>query len=188
MTRAAEPLLQVEGLTTDILTRTGRQWVVDDRSFEVAAGETLASVGESGSGKSLAMLSITGLLPSPPAKVIAGTARFAGRDLLALPPAELRRLRDDRIGMIFQEPMSALDPMAPVGDQIAETLVTHRGASWRAARRQAIALMTRVHIADAATRARQHAASISGGMRHRSPAACGSGPSLPPPSPASRRW
>ena len=123
-------LLSVRGLRTEILTRSGSRTVVDDLSFDVAAGEVLAIIGESGSGKSVATQSIVGLLPSPPARVTSGTALFHDRDLLTLPERDLRRIRGNHIGLIFQEPMSALNPMMPVGDQIAETLVTHRNLNW----------------------------------------------------------
>lgn len=160
-------LLEVTGLRTEILTRDGPRVVVDGLDFAVAKGEVLAIVGESGSGKSVATQSIMGLLPSPPGRVTAGTALFEGRDLLALPESELRKLRGNRIGMIFQEPMSALNPMMSVGDQIAETIVTHRGASWTAARAEAVRLLDQVRIPDAAARARLHPAALSGGMRQR---------------------
>jgi peptide/nickel transport system ATP-binding protein len=160
-------LLSVNGLRTEILTRDGPRVVVDNLSFEVEAGEVLAIIGESGSGKSVATQSIMGLLPAPPGRVTAGTALFEGRDLLALPETELRKLRGNRIGMIFQDPMSALNPMMPVGDQIAESIVTHRGASWQAARAEAVRLLDRVRIPDAAGRAKLHPGALSGGMRQR---------------------
>ncbi len=160
-------LLSVKGLRTQILTRDGPRVVVDDLSFDVEPGEVLAIIGESGSGKSVATQSIMGLLPSPPGRVTAGTALFEGRDLLALPESELRKLRGNRIGMIFQEPMSALNPMMAVGDQIAETIVTHHGASWQAARAEALRLLARVRIPDAAGRAKLHPGALSGGMRQR---------------------
>ncbi len=161
------PLLAVNDLTTEILVGTGPRRVVDGLSFSVGAGETLAVVGESGSGKSLAMLSLTGLLPSPPALVTGGRAMFEGADLLAMGDRALRRVRGSRIGMVFQEPMSALNPLLTVGDQIAETLTAHRGLSWSAARAEAVRLLDRVRIADAAGRAGQHPHQFSGGMRQR---------------------
>lgn len=160
-------LLSVRDLRVEILTRDGPRAVVDGLGFDVSAGEVLAIIGESGSGKSVATQSIMGLLPSPPGKVTAGTALFEGRDLLALPEAELRKLRGLRIGMIFQEPMSALNPMMPVGDQIAETIVAHQAVSWSAARAEAVRLLDRVRIPDAKGRARQHPSALSGGMRQR---------------------
>ncbi len=160
-------LLSVRDLRVEILTRAGPRRVVDDLSFDVAPGEVLALIGESGSGKSVATQAIVGLLPSPPAIATGGTAHFEGRDLLAMPETGLRRVRGDRIGVIFQEPMSALDPMMAVGDQIAETIVVHRGLSWRAARAEAVRLLDRVRIPDAAARAKLHPAALSGGMRQR---------------------
>jgi peptide/nickel transport system ATP-binding protein len=160
-------LLEVMGLRTEILTRSGPRVVVDGLDLSLDAGEVLAIVGESGSGKSVAMLSLLGLLPSPPGRVTGGTALFEGRDLLAMPETELRKLRGNRIGMIFQEPMSALDPLMAVGDQIAEAIVTHRGGSWAAARAEAVRLLDRVRIPGAAARSRLHPAALSGGMRQR---------------------
>lgn len=160
-------LLSVRDLRVEILTRAGPRRVVDDLSFDVAPGEVLALIGESGSGKSVAMQAIVGLLPSPPAIATGGAAHFEGRDLLAMPETDLRRVRGDRIGVIFQEPMSALDPMMAVGDQIAETIVVHRGLSWHAARAEAVRLLDRVRIPDAPARAKLHPAALSGGMRQR---------------------
>lgn len=160
-------LLSVRDLRVEILTRDGPRTVVDGLGFDVSAGEVLAIIGESGSGKSVATQSIMGLLPSPPGRVTAGTAVFEGRDLLALPETELQKLRGSRIGMIFQEPMSALNPMMPVGDQIAEAIVTHQAVSWSAARSEAVRLLDRVRIPDPKGRARQHPSALSGGMRQR---------------------
>ena len=159
--------LAVEDLRTQILTRDGPRTIVDGLSFSLREAEVLAIIGESGSGKSVAMQSIMGLLPSPPGLVASGTALFEGRDLLALPETELRKFRGNRIGMIFQEPMSALNPMMPVGDQIAETIVTHRGTNWSAARAEAVRLLDRVRIPDASDKALLHPAALSGGMRQR---------------------
>ncbi len=161
------PLLSVRNLTTEILTRNGPRTVVDHVSFDVRPAEVLAIIGESGSGKSVAMQSLLGLLPSPPGLVTAGTARFEGHDLLKLPVDSLRRIRGNRIGMIFQEPMSALNPVMRIGDQIAEALVTHRAMSWTAARAEAIRLLDRVRITDAAARAEMTPSALSGGMRQR---------------------
>jgi peptide/nickel transport system ATP-binding protein len=164
---ASNPLLQVNSLTTELLTRAGPRKVVDRLSFDVHAGEVLAIIGESGSGKSVAMQSLLGLLPSPPGLVTTGTALFEGRDLLRLPATDLRTLRGNRIGMIFQEPMSALNPVTRIGDQIAETLVTHRGMTWSAARAEAVRLLDRVRITDAPARAQLTPSALSGGMRQR---------------------
>jgi peptide/nickel transport system ATP-binding protein len=162
----AAPLLAVEGLATEILTPTGPRRILGGVSFTVNPGEVVALVGESGSGKSMTMQAITGLLPQP-AIVSKGTAVFQGRDLLRLPARALRSIRGDRIGMIFQEPMSALNPMLAVGDQIAETLTTHRGLGWTAARAEAVRLLDRVRVVDAKRVARLRPHELSGGMRQR---------------------
>jgi peptide/nickel transport system ATP-binding protein len=162
----APPLLRVDGLTTDILTPAGPRAILRGVSFAISRGEVLSIVGESGSGKSMTMLSILGLLAEP-ALVTSGSALFEGRDLLRLPAHDVRRLRGDRIGTIFQEPMSALNPMLAVGDQIAETLVVHRGLSWRTARRESVRLLDRVKVAEAGRVARLRPHELSGGMRQR---------------------
>lgn len=160
-------LLTVRNFGVDMLAANGVRSLVSGLDFEVAVGETLAIIGESGSGKSVATRAMVGLAPSPPMKVSSGSAVFEGKDLLTIGDAGLRRLRGSRIGMIFQEPMSALNPMMPVGAQIAETLVTHKGLSRRAAHVEAVRLLDRVRIPDAAGRARLHPAALSGGMRQR---------------------
>ena len=163
----AEPLLAVRDLAVSIFDAEGGRRVIENLTFDVFPGEVLAIIGESGSGKSLTTQAITGLLPSPPALVTGGAARFEGRDLIGLSERELRRLRGDRIGMIFQEPMSALDPMRSVGEQVAEMLVTHRGLSRRAARAETLAMFRRVRISDSERRMRQRPSALSGGMRQR---------------------
>ena len=163
---SAQALLSVEGLTTEILTPAGPRSLAQDVSFAVRPRELLAVVGESGSGKSITMLSVLGLLPEPVA-VTAGHVVFEGQDLLALRPDDLRRIRGDRIGMIFQEPMSALNPVLSVGAQIAETLTVHRGLGRGAARAEAVRLLDRVRIPNAADRARLYPHQLSGGMRQR---------------------
>jgi len=160
-------LLKVRNFSVDMLAANGARSIVTGLDFEVAAGETLAIIGESGSGKSVATRAMVGLAPSPPMLISSGSAVFEGQDLLTIGEAGLRRLRGNRIGMIFQEPMSALNPMMPVGEQIAEAIVTHRGMSHRAARTEAVRLLDRVRIPDAAGRARLHPAALSGGMRQR---------------------
>jgi peptide/nickel transport system ATP-binding protein len=163
---AAAPLLAIEGLTTEVLTLAGPTRLVDDVSFSVEPGRMLAVVGESGSGKSVTMLSVLGLLPEP-ALVTRGTAIFEGTDLLRAPERTLRRIRGSRIGMIFQEPMSALNPVVTVGAQIAETLVVHRGMSRTSAWTEAVRLIDRVRIPQAGDRARSYPHQLSGGMRQR---------------------
>lgn len=160
-------LLSVRNLSVGMFDADGGRRVVDDLSFDVQSGEVLAIIGESGSGKSLSMQAITGLLPSPPARVASGTARFENDELIGMAEPALRRVRGNRIGMIFQEPMAALDPMRNVGDQVAETLVTHRRLSWSAARAETLSLFQRVRISDPARRMRQRPAGLSGGMLQR---------------------
>ncbi|ATN37760.1 hypothetical protein ACO34A_28780 (plasmid) [Rhizobium sp. ACO-34A] len=160
-------LLTVRNFSIDMLAANGPRSIVTGLDFDVAAGETLAIIGESGSGKSVATRAMVGLAPSPPMRVTSGSALFEGQDLLTIGEAGLRRLRGSRIGMIFQEPMSALNPMMPVGAQIAETIVTHKGLSRRTAQAEAVRLLDRVRIPDAAGRARLHPAALSGGMRQR---------------------
>jgi peptide/nickel transport system ATP-binding protein len=159
--------LRVERLTTSI--RIDRRWfdAVRDVSFEVRRRETLALVGESGCGKSLTALSIMGLLPAGVGRVSAGRITVDGVDMTAASEAKAQALRGDRIGMIFQEPMTSLNPVLPVGFQIAESLVEHRGASRREARQRALELMELVRIPAAAQRLDAYAHQFSGGMRQR---------------------
>ena len=124
---AIAPLLEVEGLKTHFFTRDGVVRAVDGVSFTIQPGETLALVGESGCGKSVTSLSILRLIASPPGRTVAGGIRFDGRDLLALTEPEMREVRGNEISMIFQEPMTSLNPVLTVGRQIAEALVLHRG-------------------------------------------------------------
>src|SRR5882724_3249087 len=122
-----EPILAVDGLRTWFFTRDGIVRAVDGVSFHVMPGETLAIVGESGCGKSVTALSILRLIPSPPGRIVSGAIRFAGRDLGELSEAEMRDVRGNDISMIFQEPMTSLNPVLNIGHQIAETLTLHQG-------------------------------------------------------------
>jgi ABC-type dipeptide/oligopeptide/nickel transport system ATPase subunit len=140
---------------------------VDGVSFLLRGGETLAIVGESGSGKSVTALSIMRLVPTPPGKITAGSVMFRGRDLLRLPERAMRRVRGNEIGMIFQEPMSSLNPLLTVGEQIAEVARAHRGLGRAAAWRHAIDMLARVRIPDPALRAEEYPHRLSGGMRQR---------------------
>jgi peptide/nickel transport system ATP-binding protein len=160
------PLLEVSHLTTGFSSATGTAVAVNDVSLTVEAGETLAIVGESGSGKSMTALSIMRLVP-PPGRVLGGSVRLQGRDLTALPEREMQTLRGAAISLIFQEPMTALNPVFSVGDQIAETLVVHGECEWPAARARAVALLEAVKIPDAASRARDYPHQLSGGLRQR---------------------
>jgi oligopeptide transport system ATP-binding protein len=162
-----EALLKVENLQTQFRTEGGLVKAVDDVSFEVHAGETFALVGESGCGKSVTALSIMGLIPSPPGEITGGTINFDGQDLLQLPSAEMRSIRGSKIGMIFQEPMSSLNPVLTIQSQLAEPLLIHTDLSKKAANDRAIELVDMVGIADAPTRMKQYPHELSGGQRQR---------------------
>jgi peptide/nickel transport system permease protein len=159
-------LLDVRGLTVEITTPAGPIRPVDNVSFAVAPGRTLAIVGESGSGKSLAATAIMGLLPRE-AAVVAGRAAFDGADLLGLPEEARRRLRGGAMAMVFQDPMSSLNPVHRVGEQISEAIRAHRDVSAAAAATEAVALLRRVGIAEPERRARAYPHELSGGMRQR---------------------
>jgi peptide/nickel transport system ATP-binding protein len=162
----SETLLRVEQLTTVFDTAAGPVPAVDDVSFEIRAGETLGLVGESGSGKSVTALSIMRLV-QPPGRIASGRIRFKGQDLLTLDERRMREVRGAGISLIFQEPMTALNPVFTIGDQVAETLIVHGRASRRAARAQAVDLLTAVRIPDAASRVRDYPHQLSGGLRQR---------------------
>ena len=164
---AAEPIVRVEDLRVRFHVREGVVRAVEGVSFEVGRGETLAVVGESGSGKSVTALSILGLLPSPLARVEAGCVWCAGRDLLTLSEAEMRKIRGNAISMIFQEPMTSLDPLMTVGRQIAEAIEAHQGRSRAEALDAAVAALRLVHVPEPARRARQYPFQLSGGLRQR---------------------
>ncbi len=162
----ATPLVVVDRLTTGFDVGPRFVAAVNDLSFSIARGETLGLVGESGSGKSLTALSILRLVERP-GRIATGRVTFEGRDLLALSEPEMRRVRGRQIALIFQEPMTALNPVFTVGDQIAETLVVHGLASWSEARRRAVDLLADVRLPDPEKRARDYPHQLSGGMRQR---------------------
>ena len=164
---AAPALLEVDGLKTYFFTRDGVVRAVDGVSFSVARGETLAIVGESGCGKSVTSLSVLRLIASPPGRTVAGRVLFEGRDLLALSEPEMRKIRGDAISMIFQEPMTSLNPVLTIGHQIAEVLVLHRGLSRDAAMRRAVEMLRLVRIPEAERRVTEYPHQLSGGMRQR---------------------
>ncbi len=160
-------VLKIEGLRVRFDTADGVVHAVNGVSFEVDRGETLAVVGESGSGKSVTALSIQRLLASPPARIEAGHVWFEGQDLLTLPEPAMRRIRGNAISMIFQEPMTSLDPVMTVGRQIAEAIEIHQGLSGKAALAAAVAALDLVRVPEPARRARQYPFQLSGGLRQR---------------------
>ena len=162
-----EPLLRVQGLRSVFDADAGPIVAVDGISFDLAAGEILGLVGESGSGKSVTALSIMRLLPDGVARISGGEVRFEDRDLAQLSALEMRRVRGAGIAMIFQEPMTSLNPLQRIGRQIAEPLVVHRGVSWAEGVARAVALLRRVGIPDPEQRARSFPHELSGGMRQR---------------------
>ncbi len=160
------PLLQVQNLSVAFHTRAGVTHAVNNVSFELHAGETLGIVGESGSGKSVTCSALMGLLPSPPARLSAESrAVFDGIDLLH--GADWRGIRGKRISMIFQDPMTCLNPCMSIGDQVAEPLIIHHGLSWKEARRLAVEELARTGIPEPEKRARAYPHEFSGGMRQR---------------------
>ena len=159
-------LLEVQDLQTEFRTPDGVVRAVDSVSFLVSAGETVALLGESGCGKSVTAFSILRLLREPPAHIM-GRVRFGGRDLLSLEKRELRTIRGNEISMIFQEPMTSLNPVLTIGRQIGETVQLHEGVSRSAARARAIEMLTMVGIPDPARRLRHFPHQLSGGMRQR---------------------
>lgn len=160
------PLLEVDGLRTHFDTLAGRVRSVDGVSFTLNAGETLGIVGESGCGKSVTALSILRLVPTPPGRH-SGAVRYRGRDLLALSEREMRRIRGDRISMIFQEPMTSLNPVMTVGQQIAESVRQHQRVSRGEAMKRAVEMLRLVQIPEPERRAGEYPHQLSGGMRQR---------------------
>ncbi|MGH8676200.1 MAG: ABC transporter ATP-binding protein, partial [Burkholderiales bacterium] len=160
-------LLEVADLRTHFSGEGGEFKAVDGVSFTLEAGRTLGIVGESGCGKSVTALSIMGLVPRPPGRVAGGQVLFEGRNLLDLPPAQMRELRGDRIAMIFQEPMSSLNPAFTIGDQIAEAILRHRRVGRAQAEARAVAMLERVRIPNPDKRFHDYPHRLSGGMRQR---------------------
>jgi peptide/nickel transport system ATP-binding protein len=162
-----EPLLRISNLSVHFRTSAGVVRAVDGVDYEVLRGETLAVVGESGCGKSVTALAVLGLLPRPPAEIPGGSIVFAGEELVGAPQERLREIRGDRISMIFQEPMTSLNPVFTIGDQIMEGLVVHRGLGGEAARREAARLLELVRIPAPEQRLDEYPHQLSGGMRQR---------------------
>jgi peptide/nickel transport system ATP-binding protein len=163
----AEVVLDVEGLQAYLFTRLGVVKAVDDVSFKVHAGETLAVVGESGCGKTMTALSLMRLVPTPPGRIVGGSIRLGARDLVTLSEAEMRAVRGNDISMIFQEPMTSLNPVMTIGKQIAETFRLHQDLSRQEALDKAIDMLRLVKIPEPAQRAKEYPHQLSGGMRQR---------------------
>ena len=163
----AESLLQVDDLVTAFDTDAGRLTAVDGVSFEVSRGRTLGIVGESGCGKSVTAFSIIRLLPQPHGHILGGRVMFQGRDLVNLPDDELRRVRGQEIGMIFQEPMTALNPVHRIGRQLIEAVLLHEDIPKAQARVRVLEMLRRVRIPAAETRIHEYPHQLSGGMRQR---------------------
>lgn len=162
-----KPLLEVKGLKTFFYTDRGTVRAVDDVSFKIREGQTLSLVGESGCGKSVTALSIIKLIPDPPGKIAAGSILFDGKNLIDLPEKKMRRIRGNEISMIFQEPMTSLNPVFRVGDQIGEVLKLHRDLSKKDALDKTVELLTQVGIPSPAKRVFDYPHQMSGGMRQR---------------------
>jgi peptide/nickel transport system ATP-binding protein len=164
---AAVPLLEVSELRTYFATDDGEFRAVDGVSFTLFPGRTLGVVGESGCGKSVTALSIMGLVPQPPGRIAGGAVRFEDTDLVGLPAAQLRELRGNKISMIFQEPMTSLNPAFTIGDQIVEVILRHRAVTSQEARERAIEMLRRVRIPAPEQRFKDYPHKLSGGMRQR---------------------
>ena len=164
---SADAILEVEGLRTVFFTASGLVRAVEDVSFTLRRGEVLAVVGESGCGKSITALSLMRLVPTPPGRIVAGTVKLEGRDLLAISEAEMRDVRGNAMSMIFQEPMTSLNPVLTIGAQIAETVRLHRDVTRAQAWDRAVEMLRLVRIPEPAQRAREYPHQLSGGMRQR---------------------
>jgi len=162
-----DPLLSIKGLQTYFFTPEGVVKAVDGVSFDILRGETLGVLGESGCGKSVTALSIMRLISSPPGRIMSGSIHFEGKDLVRLSPAQMRAIRGNQISMIFQEPMTSLNPVYTVGDQIAETYVTHQGLNQKDALDRAIEMLRVVGISIPERRVHEYPHQLSGGMRQR---------------------
>jgi oligopeptide/dipeptide ABC transporter ATP-binding protein len=163
----ASPLLSIRGLRTYFDTEAGVAKAVDGVDLDIRPGEVLGLVGESGSGKSVTALSVLRLVPSPPGRIVGGEILFKGRNLLALPWEDIRKVRGSEISMIFQEPMTSLNPVFTIGMQLTEVILQHEPVSRDEAHRRAVAMLSEVGIPDAERRMAQYPHHLSGGMRQR---------------------
>ncbi len=162
-----DTLLKIDGLKTHFFTGAGVVKAVDGVDLEIKKGETLGVVGESGSGKSITAMSIMGLIPNPPGKIVDGKILFQGEDLVQKSGAEMRAIRGNSIAMIFQDPMTSLNPVLTIGEQIAENIKLHQGLGKKAAWAKAVQMLEKVGIPDAVQRAKAYPHQFSGGMRQR---------------------
>ena len=165
--QAAAPVLELRGLTTEFKTQAGVVRAVDDVSYQVAAGETLGVVGESGCGKSVTSLSILRLIPDPPGRIVSGAVLFHDKDLTQVPEHRIRAIRGNEIAMIFQEPMTSLNPMMSIGKQLSEPLIRHRQYGQAEAQERVEEMLNLVHIPDAKRWLNGYPHEMSGGMRQR---------------------
>jgi oligopeptide/dipeptide ABC transporter ATP-binding protein len=166
-TASSQPLLEIDNLQTHFFTQAGVVRAVDGVSYSLRNGETLGVVGESGSGKSVTALSILRLVANPPGRIVGGAVRFEGANLLDLTETQMEGIRGNDISMIFQEPMTSLNPLLTVGRQISEAIVLHQGLSQRDAMEKSVEMLRRVHIPEAETRVHAYPHQMSGGMRQR---------------------
>ncbi|MCB1744649.1 MAG: ABC transporter ATP-binding protein, partial [Gammaproteobacteria bacterium] len=164
---SGEPILEVSDLKTYFYTRDGIVKAVDGVSFTLHKGETLGLVGESGCGKSMTALSIMRLIPEPPGRIVGGQIKLAGRDLVPLSQEQMRDVRGNEMSMIFQEPMTSLNPVLSIGFQVGEALRLHQNMDKRQAMKRAIEMLDLVKIPEPAQRAREYPHQLSGGMRQR---------------------
>ena len=163
-----DPVLSIQDLTVEFNTEDGVVHAVTEVSYDLFPGETLGIVGESGSGKSVSVMSMLGLIPVPPGKIVSGQALYQGRDLLTMPKKQLRNVRGGEVAMIFQDPMTSLNPVLTIGDQIAEAIQTHHpGTSDGDARKRVVHLLEVVGVPSAERRFDQYPHEFSGGMRQR---------------------
>ncbi|MEK9904492.1 MAG: ABC transporter ATP-binding protein [Rhodospirillales bacterium] len=167
MPATKQPALEVEGLQTYFYTRDGIVRAVEDLSFHVDRGETLAIVGESGCGKSMTALSIMRLIPDPPGRIVGGRISLDGQDLMQLSEAQMREVRGNDISMIFQEPMTSLNPVMRIGKQISEALILHQGMSKQQALERSVEMLKLVKIPEPERRVKEFPHQLSGGMRQR---------------------
>jgi oligopeptide transport system ATP-binding protein len=162
-----DPVLSIRDLVVEFATEDGVVQAVDGVSYDIFPGETLGIVGESGSGKSVSQLAVLGLIPQPPGRIVRGEAIFGGKDMLKLPKNQLRRIRGDDVAMVFQDPMTSLNPVLKVGHQIAEAIRAHKDVDNKAARERSIRLLSLVGVPNPERRYEQYPHEFSGGMRQR---------------------